>query len=322
MGYIIRSPMVCLRVACLLLLIPTSNAYGECIGLVKGPVILDVKKCVQIQPEKVFQRSNPDYLFIYDLPAADRKKYLDSYRGLYLTTKVQASQANKGSFDPTKGALTGESINVFIPPKIALNCGAIQAGRLSLTIDEQCCDGAGTPPCLLDTSYLASKVSVVPKDKASGKFSGRPKPTYFKAASVALKKREYRKVVDLLDPLDKQDKLELYGLVMLGVAYRQLDICRKAYSPLSKAYKQYLKKQYWIEDRPLIRQAVFLHARCLAKDKKVGASVEVLQSMLFSIDLFQREVSSSLNHPDLGWIRTSKEYLRYKKAARKKLNSQ
>ena len=322
MRYCSRSHLVSCKLACVLLLMTANQAYAECIGLIKGPMVLDVVKCVQLQPEKIFKKSNPDHLFIYDLPAADRKKYLDSYRGLYLNVQVQASEASKGRLDPTKGALAGESISAFIPPTVALNCSAIKSGRLNAIMEEQCCDGAGTPPCLLNTSYLLHSISVVSNDKGDRKFSGRAKPAYFATASAALKSRDYQKVVDMLDPLDRQNQLELYGLVMLGVAYRQLDICAKAYSPLSKAYKKYLNKQYWVEDKPLIRQAVFLHARCLAKDKKVAASVEVLQSMLFAMDIFRKEVALSLHHPDLGWIRTTKEYLRYKKVALKKLNGQ
>ena len=322
MGHFSRSHLVRFKLAVVFLLMTASQGYAECIGLIKGPMVLDVEQCMQLQPEKIFKKSNPDYRFIYDLPAADMKKYLDSYRGLYLKVQVQASEASKGPLDPSKGVLAGESIFAFIPPTVALTCDKIKKGRLNATLDEQCCDGAGKPPCLLDTGYLLHSISVVSNAKGDRNFSGRAKPAYFAAASAALKKRDYQKVVDMLDPLDKQNQLELYGLVMLGVAYRQLDICRKAYSPLSKAYKKYLNKQYWVEDKPLIRQAVFLHARCLAKDKKVNASVEVLQSMLFAIDLFRKEVSSSLNHPDLGWIRTTKEYLRYRKVALNKLNGQ
>ena len=295
------------------------SVHAECVGLISGPMILDVIKCTAINPEAVFSRSNPSYSFIYDLPEADKNNYLNSYRGLYIRAKVQSSEANKGTFDPSKGVLTGEMIKAFIPPG-SLTCSAIDQRRIKVKMDEKCCDGAGSVPCLLETSYFLDGATVI-SSKANSKFSGRKVPDYVKPAKQALQKQQYDQVVDLLNPIFQANQLELSGLVMLGAAYRQLDMCGKAEKPLARAYSLYLKKQYWEEDSPLIRKAVFLHARCLAKEKKVAASVEVLQSMLFAIDLFRDEVSQSLSHPDFGWIRTSKEYLQYVKAAQKKLGS-
>src|SRR5690606_34924352 len=136
-------------------------ANAECLSLVSGPVVVDVSGCKLLEPEKVFDASKKKYQFVGDLDAAGRKEFLDSYRGLFIKTKVVKSKAIQKGLVNEEGALSGQSVYMFIPPAAGAQCNAVLGKRLSGVVNERCCDGGGDVPCLLDTGFILKEPKVL-----------------------------------------------------------------------------------------------------------------------------------------------------------------
>jgi hypothetical protein len=130
-----------------------ADARASCLSLKSGPIIYDVQGCGAIQPEQHFDTSKDKYSWVAGLDPAGRKRFYDSYRGLYLKGKVVKSNASEKGLSGEAGVLSGDDILMFVPPG-QQSCPAVIGKRLAGQLQEVCCDGGGDPPCLLNTSYV------------------------------------------------------------------------------------------------------------------------------------------------------------------------
>lgn len=302
------------------LLLSPSKARATCASLVKGPIIFDVLSCNAFQPEQSFASPEPKYNFIRDLPPAQRKAFLDSYRGLMVRAKVAKSFAVRSGLSPEPGALSGETIRVFLPPQ-TFSCQDILQKRLKAKMDEECCEGGGQAPCLLGTSYYFKELAVLGPMKArigQDRAKLTKNPDYQKALKH-LASQEYKAAIPLLDRLNKSGELDLPGKFMLAAAYREIDRCPLALPILEEINRRFEQNDFWSDDESSIRKSTFLLARCLSMTGKGPESVMVLQSMLVEPKRYRQELREALYHRDFGYIQSLKSYQDFKVSANKAL---
>lgn len=296
---------------------------AECISLVKGTVAFDVKSCGVINPEASFDLNNSRYKFIGDLPADEKKKFMDSYRGLLVKGRVARSQAVRSGLSPEKGALNGEDISAFIRPGDGA-CAQFLGQRLKATLDEACCEGGGDAPCLLSSAYVLKDVKAIGKpDTTTGnkeRVQAKVHPDYAKA-DEAMRKNDPKLAAQLFESVRRDGKLDVTGHYNLGLMYRQLDQCEKAIPVLEWVFKKSSKNEYWANEELIVRKANFLLARCFAKTNKPESAVIILQSYLIDPKKYKAEIRQALNHKDFGWIKTSKEYDKFIKEAHEALGA-
>lgn len=314
-----------LGAGCLLAMamLSAEHASAECVSLVKGPIAFDVNSCGVFNPERTFDPSMQRFSFIKDLPAANRKQFYDSYRGLLMKGRVAKSDAIRSGLSPEKGALNGENITVFIMPGQA-SCENLANKRIQATLDEACCEGGGDVPCLLNTTYVLKEVKPVGDSPENTPGGEKKKPNFKKskeylAAEKAFAKRDYKKAVVNFEEAKKKKELDIPGAYKLGITYRLLDQCKKAIPLLREVYDKYIKNDFWAEDEEEIRSSNFLLARCYAKLTQPDFAVVVLSAYLLDPKKYHKELELSLKHKDFGWIHTSKEYREYKRDAEKAL---
>lgn len=298
-------------------------AWADCVSLVKGPIAFDVKSCGVVNPEASFDLKNARYTFIKDLPPADQKKFMDSYRGLILKGRVARSMAIRSGLSPEKGALNGEEVSVYVRPGEA-QCNALMGMRVKGVIDEACCEGGGDAPCLLSSALVLKEVKPVGKaDSAAGnkeRSVAKASPDYVKAEE-ALRKKDYKEAARFYELVRQEGRLDLTGHYNLGLSYRFLDQCEKAVPVLDWIFKKSSKNEYWTDEEATVRKANFLLARCYAKLNKADYAMVILQSYLLDPQKYRAELKQGLHHKDFGWIKTSKEYQEFQSQAEKALKS-
>ena len=301
----------------------SNQSAAECVSLVKGQIAFDVNTCGVFSPEKTFDFSMSRYAFIKDLPAANRKQFYDSYRGLLMKGRVAKSEAIRSGLSPEKGALNGENISVFVMPGQA-SCENLTGKRLLANLDEACCEGGGDVPCLLNTSFVLKDIKAMgeandtePSEKKKPSFK---KSKNYLAAEKLFAKKDYKKAAALFEEAKRNKELDIPGAYKLGITYRLLDQCKKAIPILRDVYDRYIKNDFWAEDEEDIRSANFLLARCYSKLSEPGFAVVVLNAYILDPKKYRKELDLSLKHKDFGWIHTSKEYREYKKDAEKALS--
>jgi hypothetical protein len=296
-------------------------ARASCLTLASGPVIVDVLGCKAIEPEKVFDFTKEKYSWIKDLDGPGRKKLLDSYRGLYVKTRVVKSTASTKGVTGEENVLTGQQVFMYIPPSAA-QCTAVNGKRLDASLREICCDGGGDIPCLLETGYLLLQPKVIGGMGSAAGDETRTKARAnkdYQAGAAAFKASKWKDAARDYEKARVNGALDTLGEYELGYAYRMLDQCADAVRPLRVIYDKSMKSQIWGDEEPIARKASFLLARCYSKMNDPGATVLILQGYLIEPEKYHSEIQQSLRHKDFGWIHTSKEYKDYEKEARKKL---
>jgi hypothetical protein len=276
---------------------------------------------VAVNPEQTFPLTDPRYAFIRDLPPGNRAQFLDTYRGLIVKGKVVKSLAVRSGLSPEQGALGGESVSLYITPKVT-DCAALQSKRIQGQLDQICCEGGGMAPCLLGTGYVLGKPQILGSASVGGKHTiraqGQAKQGYQQAAA-ALAKRDFQAAAKILEDLRERRMIDTQGEFLLGMSYRELDMCPKAIPVLESIFSKFEKSSFWADDELYIRKGTMLLARCLSMLGQAGEAVLVLKSFIVEPKKFQKEISESLSHPDFGGIRTDKAYISYQSQARKVL---
>ncbi len=143
----------------------------------------------------------------------------------------------------------------------------------------------------------------------------------YQQAAAALAKRDYQAAAKILENLRERRMIDTQGEFLLGVSYRELDMCPKALPVLESIFSKFEKSSFWADDELYIRKGTMLLARCLSMMGQAGESVLVLKSFLVEPKKFQKEINESFSHPDFGGIRTDKAYINYQSLARKALAS-
>jgi len=297
------------------------NAWAVCMTSIKGPVAIAVKQCVVATPDQTFATRDSKYNFIRDLPPENRKKFIDSYRGILVTGNVAQSQAIRDGISEEKGALVGEDIVGFIPQG-AGTCEQTSGRTIEVQLNQSCCDGGGATPCLYDTSYVLTQVKVT-DTRASGraaaeKRSPEAQAIYGKVAR-ALNVRDLKTAAAELELLRNRNELDANGQFQLATIYREMDKCPKAMPMLESLQKIFESKTYWTDNEAAVRKGSFLYARCLSMLGKSSEAVLILQGFLVEKTRYRKEIKDSLFHRDFGYIRTSKSYMKYKASAERAL---
>lgn len=302
-------------------------ATAECLGLIKGPVAIDVHSCGMVKPE-AFDMTKPSFNFIRDLDPAGRNTFYNQYRGLAIKGVVVRSQAVREGFNPMKGVLQGESQLVFIPPGTGEQCAALVHKRISGNIQEKCCDGNGDAPCLLGTGLYINQVQVSGqallneegKAIVPGKLADKHKKTYLDAEKLYGQKK-FKEAAIGFKKADAENDMDIKGLYRWGNALRELEDCPNALIPLKRIYDLSQAGKVWADQELDSRRGVFLLARCHAKMVEPSNAVFYLNGFLLEPKKYRSELIQSLKHKDFGWIHTSKEYTEYKLEAQRKLNA-
>jgi hypothetical protein len=188
-------------------------------------------------------------------------------------------------------------------------------------MDEVCCEGGGDAPCLLGSSYVLKKSTVLgtANTKAGHSDSHVASSAEYKQAQKLLMEHDYKKATEILEKLNKSQQLDVQGTYLLAAAYRDMDKCPLALPLLESLYKKFENNDFWTDDEPYIRRGNFLYARCLSMMERAGEAVMILQGFLVEPKKFRKEITESFSHPDFGYIKTSKAYIEYKDAATKAL---
>ncbi|MBM4252562.1 MAG: hypothetical protein FJ146_11375 [Deltaproteobacteria bacterium] len=297
----------------------TGVARAECKGLLRGSIVVEVNGCKQIDPEKVFDLSKERYAWIAGLDPAGKKQVFDSYRGLFVKSKVLISSATAQGFNTETNSLAGQTVYMFVPPPTSLTCESTNFKRLSATLQQVCCEGGGNAPCLLDTSYTLANAQLA---KAGGVSQARvkaKKSAVYNQAMTAFNSRKFKVAAREFEKARANGDLDITGYYRLGESYRYLDQCRDALAPLKYVYDQVQARQVWADEDDAARQAVLLLARCHAKMNDPEAATYILNGYLNEPAKYQKEINEGLNHKDFGWIHTSREYVDFAKNARLKL---
>jgi tetratricopeptide (TPR) repeat protein len=302
-------------IACL-----SGRSYANCESLVKGPILLDVNSCGLLKPEASFDTSKEKFRFISSLPAAQRKKFFDSYRGLIVKGMVVKSFAVRTGLVAEKNALAGERIGLFIPPGKG-DCTAILSKRIKTEVNEACCQGGGEAPCLLASALVSQSYEVLGNASSEAGDATRMKSRQDKTYKLAEKyflQGEYAKAIAAYQRLRSEDKLDIKGYYQLGLAYRNIDKCQSAIPILGYIRDQSANKSVWADEEDTVRKAIFLLARCYSKVKDANMAVVILDSYLVDPQKYKPEIKEAMSHQDFGWIKTTKEYQRFlEEAARK-----
>lgn len=296
------------------------NAWGVCTSLIKGSVAVDVRQCSDIHPESAFPAQDSKYSFIYDLPPANRKTLYDSYRGILIGGRIVRSQAVRSGLSEEKGALSGESVHIFMPAGSA-TCTQVSGQRIQGNLEQICCEGGGNSPCLLDTDYVMKgfqPVERAPQKSLAQARSPEAKALYLDA-SKKLQAQDKKGAAAVFEKLRSMGQLDIQGQYVLALTYRDLDKCKNAMPLLAELQKQFEGNDYWVEAEPYLRAGSFLYARCLSKDGRASEAVLVLQGFLVEPKKYKKEILQSLSNPDFGYITTSKPYIKYKESAQRVL---
>ncbi|MBC7661517.1 MAG: hypothetical protein H7249_17610 [Chitinophagaceae bacterium] len=310
------------------LIIMTLTTFSQavqaaCTTLIKGPVAILVKECKAIVPETTFASRDSKYNFIRDLPPANRKQFMETYRGVLVTGPVTQSQAIRQGMSVEKGALLGESISALIPA-VAGNCETTSGHTIEVDLTQACCDGGGEAPCLLDTGYVLRNVKLS-DPKATGKdAAGKRSPeiqALYAKAKQAISVHDLRGAAVSFEQIRSKGELDVASKFKLGIIYRELDKCALALPVLEELQHKFETKDYWTDTEGPVRKGTFLYARCLSVTGKTNEAVLVLQGFLVEKSRYRKEILESLSHKDFGYMHTSKSFINYKKNAEKLLKT-
>ena len=297
----------------------TDIAKAECKGLMRGPIVVEVNGCKQLEPEKVFDLTKERYAWIAGLDPAGKKQVMDSYRGLFVKSKVLITSATAQGFNTETNSLAGQTHYMFIPPPTPLTCDSVNFKRVSATLQQVCCEGGGNAPCLLDTSYTLAQAQLAKAGGVSNARAKAKKSALYIQAMTAFNNRKYKVAARDFEKARTNGDLDITGYYHLGESYRFLDQCRDALAPLKYVYDQVQARQVWADEEDAARGAVLLLARCHAKMNDPEAATYILNAYLNEPVKYQKEINEGLNHRDFGWIHTSREYVDFAKNARQKL---
>lgn len=299
--------------------IQTAAAYADCLSVIKGPIVLAPQSCTVVNPEATFAQAKPAFKAIRNMDATFRKKLYNSYRGLVLEGTVIRSLAKQQGMSEEKGALQGQSIKAFVATG---TCATYQGRQVVGIIEEVCCNGGDTAPCLIDVTYKINrpeaKAAQPPAKQAMKRGTAKKSVDYAKAEEYFAKK-QYADAIKLYEAAQARHELDPTGVYHLGASLREVDACPRAIPYLKLIYDKKIAGAVWADDDAVVRESNFLLARCYSRTSSQSEAMLILQSYLLEPKKHRKEITDSLNHPDFGFIHTSKDYIQYKNDAEKKL---
>lgn len=138
-------------------------------------------------------------------------------------------------------------------------------------------------------------------------------------AYAAVREREWKKAVKAFQAAKVEKPLDYRGLFAMAWAYRQLEECSKAIPPLAEIQQRANRKKLKPHEARIVRNGLFLLARCYAKEQDAGRALYILNGYLLDPRKYASELRQSLSMIDFGGIRTQSDFADYEKAARKAL---
>ena len=141
------------KIGMLLAFAAAPAARGDCIELTSGKIEYEVTGCQMVDTEGLFSTPESRERFYKEVPFAQAKEILASYKGLILEGKVIASQAVAKGAKTRSKALLGEDPSLFVGPPLMHDCAFFSGKRVAGTVRQNCCDGHLEVPCLTKTSY-------------------------------------------------------------------------------------------------------------------------------------------------------------------------
>jgi hypothetical protein len=295
--------------------------FGQCIGLTRGAVAVDVRECRVFRfPQDVIPTLNMS--FYHGMVASDKAAFAAQYEGaLILRGVVATSKAVRSGLSTDQGALKGDRVVLFQRPG-GLPCSELVNKRVAGVLNEVCCNGQADAPCASESTYIFSNGTPI---GAAGSAAGDEQrkrsrgSKNYQEGMAFIEKRDFERAVKALEEAKKNKELDFAGRFHLAFAYREIDNCRKARRILRELVKQKDRNQVWGDQFHLADEAVFLLARCEARLDNAGRAVMILSDYLINIGRHEKRVRESLRHPDFGRIYSTKEWKRYSEEAHKKL---
>jgi hypothetical protein len=307
---------LCTIASLVLNLLVASHAYGDCISYVKGPIVFDVESCQSINVPSDLALDDEAYKSVRGLDAQTKSKLLNSYRGVLVKGLVVSSQAVQTGLGST-GALKGQEISIFIKPGQAV-CSALDKKRLQGNVKEQCCNGDAAPPCMLRTAYFFESYkplgSASSGDGEATRKKAETSPAYKEAVKL-FESKKFRKSAAAFEKLKTAGSLDIKGYFLLASAYHKQEKCKKAVPHLEYIADQSEQGKTWADERPTVREANFLLARCYSRLGNAESAAIILNTYLIEPNKFRDEISRSMKLAEFGFIHTTKEYKEYKKQA-------
>lgn len=298
-----------------------TTAYGGCVSLIRGPLILKVNSC-QILDIRENLANNSEYRTkLSRLDAAEKRRLVGFYRGAYLKgTVVQSNAKITGDFRSSAN-LSGKPVSIFVPPGRRPNCSAYQDRIIQSYVEEACCDGMINPPCLLKSHLMFNKpikVFALAKGQVRSKRSiGLKMASEVKQGNWFLKRKKYASAIGRYRAAQKKGVLGVRGHYYLGFALQKIDRCEQAIEALSYVRQKALKGNTWQNEQLAIQDSLILLARCYARQLRADEAIEVCDSFLHNPRKYSKQIIASLNHRDFGWIRNNPLYKDYRKRAQK-----
>jgi hypothetical protein len=302
-----------------------TTIYAGCLSTLKGQLVVDILQCQEVKIPADLALDDEAFVVTKSMSAGNRKKLFRQYVGKKIKAYVQRSDA----FDEglgVKNALKGQKIDVFFR-STSQSCKDLNQKRAKVLLNQTCCDGRSDAPCMIKGSkgYYFETIQTI--GGVGGSVGNKQlqqaikHSDYLKAARM-LKQGEYAESAKLLDRLLKEGKLDVRGHYLLGIAHHRDEQCAKAIVPLEKIREIELSGKLMAgEMHKILKPASFLLARCYARQLKAGKAVIILNSYLISPDEYLSQIRKSLKAPEFGAIHTSKEYIKYRRRAKRALRN-
>jgi len=304
-----------LKGAAICTLLWSNHVFSQCQSLGSGELFLQVEKCQALVKPEDFYLSKSRETQIKNMSPDLRKRFMESYKGLWVLGKVVRSMATGGELSPSKSFLFGKNISAMIP-NAAQSCAQVNGKTVHALMKEACCQGGIDLPCFLATSYVFTTVIDVFDDmkQPERKLETKTDAKVFEKAEKEFKRKKFALAAKILLKEEKEkNSLDVQSYHLLAKSYRQLDLCPKAILVLrDKIYTKFLQKEYWGADEKEVHDAVFLLARCYAKSSDGGKAIDVMRGLLIDPEKYGTYLSRSLRDPDFGWIHTQLIYKKYK----------
>ncbi len=305
----------------LLLVVIEGRIAAKCLSYIKGNVGVSILSCQDINPENSFDRKKEEFQWIYDLPPSKRTEILNTYRGSLVKAKVEFSDAVQVGLSNKKGALAGQTIDIYLSPN-GKNCANLNQQKIFGDLLEVCCDGGATPPCLLDKKYILKNFSILSLQEFNQKISNTQTKTTaniknYEIGKKYFEQKKFSSAISFLEKARGEGELDFQGHILLATAYRKKDNCPKAIDAL-KVIEEKSRSGTWLAgDKEAERSGRFLLARCFARIGDSGRAMIILKGYLSEPKTYKQEIQDALKLKDFGWIHSSKEYQDFKVKAEK-----
>ncbi len=291
-------------------------ANASCTDLTRGYIAIQAERCAVIDPRTRFSQreSLPDWVLAMD--QASRAKFLANYRGVLVTGLVKKSAAVRTGLLPSQQAFKGELLTIFTR-ELPGGCSSLAGRQIVGQLEEQCCDGSGSAPCLLDEKYLLTGTKIVNQVAAP---TGKVTPSLdYQSGRQFYEARQYYKAITHLQRAYKKGELDIQGKWILGNAFENTEDCQAAVVPLWDIQKAWVQGSTSATDDRVVGASLLLLGRCLARSSKPVQAAEVLSLLLAHPKKFREEIRIGASHRDFSWIKMAPEYKDFQANARRVL---